>query len=187
MTFTRAAFFPGSARPSALRDMRENDMTAMTTMTDVFDDLRSAQDDLLRITRAHGLRVGAMAGTRAWPPAVDIFESQDGYLVDVELPGVKIEDIEITVEDGLLTIQGERTFAHDQIDKTHRVERRAGPFNRSITLPSHVKTDSIDASVQDGVLMVRVPKATEMQAKRISVRPGNGKAAVAASAAKNGA
>jgi HSP20 family protein len=166
--------------------MRENDMTAMTTMTDVFEDLRSAQDDLVRITRAHGLRVGAMAGTRAWPPAVDIFERQDGYLVDVELPGVKIEDIEITVEDGLLTIQGERTFAHDEIDKTHRVERRLGPFNRSITLPSHVKTDSIDASVQDGVLMVRVPKATEVRAKRISVRRGNGKAPVAASAIKNG-
>jgi HSP20 family protein len=126
-----------------------------------------------------------MANTRAWPPAVDIFECQDGYLVDVELPGVKIEDIEITVEDGLLTIQGERTFRHDQIDKAHRVERRFGPFSRSITLPSHVKTDSIDASVQDGVLMVSVPKVTEAQAQRVSVRPGNG-AAVAASALKNG-
>ena len=62
---------------------------------------------------------------------------------------------------------------------------RFGPFNRSITLPSHVKTDSIDASVQDGVLMVSVPKATEAQAQRVSVRPGNG-AAVAASALKNG-
>jgi HSP20 family protein len=162
-------------------------MTAMATMTDVFDDLRSAQDDLVRISRAHGLRLGSMASTRAWPPAVDIFERADGYLVDVELPGVRIEDIEITVEDGLLTIQGERTFAHDQTDKAHRVERRFGPFNRSITLPSHVKADAIDASVQDGVLMVRVPKATEMLTKRIVVRPGNGKAPLAASAVQNGA
>lgn len=161
-------------------------MTAMTTLTDVFDDLRSAQDDLVRISRAHGLRLGAIASTRAWPPAVDIFERQDDYVVDVELPGVKIEDIEINVEDGLLTIQGERAFPHDQIDKAHRVERRFGPFSRSITLPSHVKADTIDASVQDGVLMVKVPKTTEVHSKRILVRSANGKAAVAASAVKNG-
>jgi HSP20 family protein len=166
--------------------MRENDMTAMTTMTDVFDDFRSAQDDLVRISRAHGLRLGGTATMRAWPPAVDIFERQDGYLVDVELPGVKIEDIEITVEDGLLTIQGERAFPHDQIDKAHRVERRFGPFSRSITLPSHINADSIDASIQDGVLKVNVPKATEAHSKRILVRPANGQAAVAASAVKNG-
>lgn len=161
-------------------------MTATTTMTDVFEDLRSAQDDMLRIGRAHGLRLGAMASTRAWPPAVDIFEREDDYLVDVELPGVRVEDIEITVEDGLLTIHGERTFAHDQFDKVHRVERRFGPFSRSITLPSHVKSDTIDASVQDGVLMVRVPKATEAHARRISVRPGTGKAALAGSVEMNG-
>ncbi len=158
----------------------------MTAMTDVFDDLLSAQDDLVRIGRARGLRLGGMGTTRAWPPAVDIFERQDGYLVDVELPGVKIEDIEITVEDGLLMIQGERAFPHDQIDKAHRVERRFGPFSRSITLPSHINTDSIDASIQDGVLMVKVPKATEAHSKRILVRPANGRAAVAASAVKNG-
>lgn len=161
-------------------------MTAMTTMTDVFDDLRSAQGDLVRISRAHSLGLGATASTRAWPPAVDIFECDDSYLVDVELPGVKIEDIEITVEDGLLTIQGERAFGHDQIDKAHRVERRVGPFSRSITLPSHIKSDTIDASIQDGLLMVRVPKTTEAHARRISVRPGAGKAAVAASVLKNG-
>jgi HSP20 family protein len=166
--------------------MRENDMTAITTMTDVFDDLRSAQDDLVRFGRAHDLRFGGTAMMRAWPPVVDILEREDGYLVDVELPGVKIEDIEITVENGMLTIQGERTFPHDQIDKAHRVERRFGPFSRLIRLPSHVKADTIDASAQDGVLMVRVPKTTEAQARRVSVRPGNGHAAVAASALKNG-
>ena len=161
-------------------------MTAMTTMTDIFDDLRNAHDDLVRISRARGLRLGAIVGMRAWPPSVDIFEREDDYLVDVELPGVKIEDIEISVEDGLLTIQGERAFPHDQIDKAHRVERRFGPFSRSITLPSHVKADSIDASIQDGVLLVKVPKTSEVHSKRIVVRPANGQAAVAASAVKNG-
>jgi HSP20 family protein len=113
-------------------------------------------------------------------------ERDDGYLVDVELPGFRIEDIEITVEDGVLTIQRERTFTHDQVPKAHWVERRFGPLILSISLPSHVKADSIDPSVQEGVLMVRVPKATEVHAKRMLVRRGNGKAAVAASAVRNG-
>ena len=168
-------------------------MSAMTPMTswDLFEDLRAAQDEMLRATRGRGWRPGQQydsAGTAVWAPAVDISERKDAYLVAAELPGVNAGDVEITFEDGLLTIQGERHFAHDSAEeKMHRTERSYGAFRRSITLPSHVKTDSIDASVQDGVLMVRVPKATEMQAKRISVRSGNGKAAVAASAAKNGA
>ena len=90
-----------------------------------------------------------------------------------ELPGVKPDDVEITFEDGLLTIQGERHFAHDSAEeKMHRAERRYGAFRRSITLPSHVEADKIEASAQDGVLQIMVPKAPEVQAKRIQVRAG---------------
>ena len=90
-----------------------------------------------------------------------------------ELPGVKPGDVEITFEDGLLTIQGERHFAHDADgEKVHRAERRYGAFRRSITLPSHVEADKIEASAQDGVLQILVPKAKEVQAKRIKVRAG---------------
>ena len=92
--------------------------------------------------------------------AVDISERKDAYLVTVELPGVGTEDVEITFEDGLLTIQGERHFAHDSAgEKVHRIERRYGAFRRSITLPSHVQADKIEASAQDGVLLILVPKA----------------------------
>jgi HSP20 family protein len=95
--------------------------------------------------------------------------------VTVELPGVKADDVEITVEDGLLTIQGERHFAHDSAEeKMHRTERFFGAFRRSITLPSHVEADKIEASAQDGVLQIMVPKAPEVQAKRIQVRAGQG-------------
>jgi HSP20 family protein len=171
-------------------------MTVMTSW-DLFDDLRSAQDELLQMNRMYGRRLlppgqfgqfgerlETRPGTQAWAPAVDISERPDAYLVTAELPGAGIEDIEITFEDGLLTIQGERRFAHDPAaEKVHRVERRYGAFRRSITLPSHVRADAIEATAQDGVLQILVPKAPEAHAKRIQVRPAKGKAAVTAKAA----
>jgi HSP20 family protein len=153
----------------------------MTVMTgwDLFEDLRAAQDEMLRAARERAWRPGQQftSGTTpaAWAPPVDISERKDAYLVAVELPGVKADDLEITFEDGLLTIQGERRFAHDSADeKMHRTERYYGAFRRSITLPSHVEADKIEASVQDGVLQIMVPKAPEVQAKRIQVRAGQG-------------
>jgi HSP20 family protein len=106
----------------------------------------------------------------------------------VELPGVKAEDVEITFEDGLLTIQGERHPAGDSAaEKVYRAERRYGAFRRLITLPRHVQADAIEASAQDGVLQILVPKAPEVHAKRIQVLTGKGKAAIAGAAVKNGA
>jgi HSP20 family protein len=152
----------------------------MTVVTgwDLFEDMRDAQDELLRLNRlrAHGLaqfgqHYGSGMAKAAWAPALDITERKDAYLVAVELPGVGIDDLEITFQDGLLTIQGERHDAHESSEeKVHRVERRYGPFLRSITLPSHVMADAIEASAQDGVLQILVPKAAEVQAKRIQVR-----------------
>ena len=151
-------------------------MTVMTAW-DLFEDLRAAQDEMLRATSRRGWRPGQQytggASPAAWVPAVDISERKDAYLVAVELPGVKPDDLEITFEDGLLTIQGERHFAHDSAEeKMHRAERYYGAFRRSITLPSHVEADKIEASVQDGVLQILVPKAPDVQAKRIQVHAG---------------
>jgi len=151
-------------------------MTVMTAW-DLFEDLRAAQDETLRAAMGHGWRPGQQftGGTApaAWAPAIDISERKDAYLVAAELPGVKADDLEITFEDGLLTIQGERRFAHDSAEeKMHRTERHYGAFRRSITLPSHVEADKIEASTQDGVLQIMVPKAPDVQAKRIQVRAG---------------
>ena len=94
--------------------------------------------------------------------------------------------MEITFEDGLLTIQGERhATSYAAGDKAHRVERRYGAFRRSITLPSHVEADKIEASAQNGVLQVLVPKAEEAQAKHITVRAGQPHAAVISGTAAN--
>jgi HSP20 family protein len=173
--------------------MKENDMTVMTSW-DLFDDLRTAQDELYRMSRTpsqfgqFGQQPGTGPATQAWAPAVDITERKDAYMVTAELPGIKIEDLQITFQDGLLTIQGERHFEHDPAtEKVHRAERRYGAFRRSITVPTHVLADAIEASAQDGVLQVLVPKAPEVHAKRIQVRAGKGNAAVAGKAVKNGA
>jgi len=166
----------------------------MTTMTawDLFEDLRDAQEELLRMNRMRSQRLTQLghqyyngASAPAWAPAVDISERKDAYLVAVELPGVETDDLEITFEDGLMTIQGERHLVHDSSEeKLHRIERRYGTFRRSITLPSHVKADAIEASVQDGVLQILVPKADEVQAKRIQVRVGSARPALIAGTAE---
>jgi HSP20 family protein len=157
-----------------------------------FEDLRGvqeerAQDQMDRLFAhalgLHGQWQGATgASTRAWAPALDISERKDAYLVTVELAGVKLDDLEITLEDGLLTIQGERHFAHDSSEEQfHRVERSSGAFRRSITLPAHVEADAVEASMEDGVLRILSPKAEEAKAKRIQVMPGGQMAAIAAS------
>ena len=159
-------------------------MTVMTNW-DLFEDMHAAQDEMLRMARGRGWRPGQQhdSGTSpaAWAPAVDISERKVAYLVSAELPGVSAGEVEITVEDGLLTIQGERRFAHDSAEeKVHRAERCYGQFRRSITLPSHIEADKIEASAQDGVLQILVPKAPDVQAKRIRVRAGQSHAVLSA-------
>jgi len=149
------------------------------TRWDAFHDLRAAQDQAIYyLTRMLGQTPGqelqqsgfGAASTPAWAPAIDISERKDAYLVTVELPGVKLDDLEIAYQDGLLTIQGERGVAPNSADEqTHLIERRSGPFRRSVTLPLHVTADTIDASFEDGVLRVLVPKAEEAKPKRIEV------------------
>jgi HSP20 family protein len=165
--------------------MKEGDQ--MTTMMrwDPFQDLRSAQDEMAQVAQmgqmspmlAHALGLHAQqqgsATATAWAPALDISERKDAYLVTVELPGVEADDLDITLEDGLLTIQGERHFAHDSSEQQfHRVERRYGAFRRSITLPAQVQAEQIEASFDNGVLQIVVPKAEEAKPKRIQIRPG---------------
>ena len=155
----------------------------MATMTrwDPFQDLRSAQDEMAQMSPMlahalglHGQPQGSGRTTAtAWAPALDISERKDAYLVTVELPGVEAEDLAVTLEDGLLTIQGGRYFAHDSSEQQfHRVERRYGAFRRSITLPAHVMAEQIEASADNGVLQILVPKMEEATPKRIQVRPG---------------
>ena len=111
------------------------------------------------------------ATNTAWP-AVDIYETESGYRLEAELPGVSREDLSVTVQDNKLTIEGEkRSPVHE--GSTHaRKERAFGRFTRSFTLGKDVRQDSIDASFSNGVLMLEVPKAAEAMPRQIEVKIG---------------
>jgi HSP20 family protein len=178
------------------RPRRKGEAMAIRTRWDPFQDLRSAQDEdemaqMAQMTRMLTQALGqgsqqqgvAANSTPAWAPALDISERKDAYLVTVELPGVELDDLQITLEGGLLTIQGERHFAHDSSEQQfHRVERRYGAFRRSITLPAHVMADGIEAAADNGVLQIVVPKVEEAKPKRIQVRQSGQGDAVAGTA-----
>ncbi len=106
-----------------------------------------------------------------WAPAMDISETADAYIVRAEVPGVKPEDLEVTVQDKLLTIRGKREgFAEQKGETYHLVERAYGEFTRSLLLPTDVKTEAIEASYKNGVLEVRLPKSEESKPRRIEVK-----------------
>lgn len=115
-------------------------------------------------------RPSQAAGNAAWWPAVDILESKDGYLLRVELPGMKREDFNLEVKDGTLTLTGERRFEETANGvEYHRVERVAGKFSRSFSLPRTVKSSEIKATYRDGILEIHVPKADEAKPKQIAI------------------
>ena len=105
-----------------------------------------------------------------WNPAVDLFEDKDNVIVKAELPGLKREDIEVSLLDGALNISGERK-SEEKVEDTEarRTERFVGRFQRTITLPSSVKADKVNAQYKDGVLTVTLPKAEEAKTRQIQV------------------
>jgi len=106
-----------------------------------------------------------------WTPPVDVFEDKDKYAVRAELPGMKKEDIEVSLDGNTLTISGERTQEEEKKEgETYRAERFFGRFQRSITLPAPVQADKIEASYKDGVLTIRAPKSEEAKPKQIAVK-----------------
>ncbi|HUI59119.1 MAG TPA: Hsp20/alpha crystallin family protein, partial [Steroidobacteraceae bacterium] len=95
-----------------------------------------------------------------WSPTADISETDKEYLIRAELPAVKKEDIQVTVDNGIITIKGERKQQkEDKNERFHRVENFYGSFERSFSVPDNVKADSISCESKDGVLSVHIPKA----------------------------
>ena len=106
---------------------------------------------------------------RHWTPTVDVSESDEEIVVNAELPGVKSEDVKVTVEDDVLTIEGEKKREDESVDgQTHRVERSYGRFVRSFKLPA-VNADSVSATYSDGVLKVSLPKPETAKPKQIEI------------------
>jgi HSP20 family protein len=106
-----------------------------------------------------------------WVPAMEVSETPDAYIVRVELPGVKTEDIEVTLQDDILTIKGKRERSEEHKDETvHFVERAYGEFVRSLRIPTDFKVDAVEASYKDGILEIRLPKSEESKPRRIEVK-----------------
>jgi HSP20 family protein len=107
----------------------------------------------------------------SWSPAVNILEGEDGIKITTDLPGMKAEDVEVTVEEGVLTIRGERRFEEAAEGETyHRVERCYGVFERTFTLPNSVDSAKIEASFKDGEMVVSLPKREESKPRSVKVK-----------------
>ena len=107
----------------------------------------------------------------SWAPAVDIFEKDGNIVLKAELPGVNSKEVDIRVENNVLTLRGERKLEQEiKKENVHRVERTYGAFSRSFTLPSVVDTEKIKAEFKDGVLTVTLPKREEAKPKQIQVQ-----------------
>lgn len=139
-------------------------------------DLLSIQNEMNRLFgRTYGNESSEGEFSGAWAPAVDAFQRDDRFVVIAELPGMNSGDVDITVEDNVLTIRGERKF-YDSVneDNLHRVERRFGQFIRRIALPQHSDTAKVEASMTDGLLTIEVPKVEQAKPKRIEVKANQG-------------
>jgi HSP20 family protein len=113
---------------------------------------------------------GEEVSNRNWVPPVDIQETEEGYRLQAELPGLTKEDIDITLENNILRLSGERKFERDiKKESFHRVERTYGTFSRAFTLPQQVNAEGVQAGFENGVLTILVPKAEQAKPRKISI------------------
>jgi HSP20 family protein len=106
-----------------------------------------------------------------WTPSVDISETEGEYQIKAEIPDVRKEDVKVTVEDGVLTIQGQRKQEKEEKGtKYHRIERSYGSFARTFSLPDVIETDKVKAEFKDGVLNLHLPKSEKAKPKAIEVK-----------------
>jgi HSP20 family protein len=140
---------------------------------DPFRDLLTIQNEMNRLFgRTFGPGESTDAGTQgSWVPPLDVYETKDRYVITAELAGMKTDDVDIVVEENVLTLRGERKFYDDVTeDAFHRIERHYGPFQRRVALPQGVDTGTIEASMSDGLLTIEVGKAVQAQPKRVEVK-----------------
>jgi HSP20 family protein len=133
-------------------------------------DVVSIQDEMNRLFDDFFGRVPAKDVDGRWIPSVDISENENSLYVDVEIPGMKKEDIKVSLEHNVLSLKGEKKQEKEfKEENYHRWERRYGSFARSFELPVPVQADKIKASYKSGVLHVELPKAEEVKPKEIPI------------------
>jgi len=137
---------------------------------DPFRELRGLQDEMTRLFAGVAPRGREEMASGAWIPSVDIFEDKDRLVLEADLPGMNREDFDISVENNVITLRGERKFEKKvDGDNYHRVERSYGSFSRSFTLPQTVTADGATADFDNGILRVSLPKREETKARKIEI------------------
>ena len=139
-----------------------------------FRELLTPQDRMNRLFEASrpGSRPESEAPLGNWAPAVDIYETEKEIVLKADLPGIKLEDVDIRVENNVLSVRGERRFEKEvKEDNYHRVERAYGNFVRTFALPNTVSADKIEAAYENGVLRITMPKREEARPKQIRITP----------------
>jgi|SRR5450432_2123748 HSP20 family protein len=141
--------------------------SVMVPSLDRWTSLRDGIDTLLESPFWSGLGRHSQLFS-GWTPALDLYHDNDNIVAAVELPGMRKEDIEISLQDGTLTISGERK-GETAAEGAARTERFTGKFRRSVTLPTQVDVSKVNASYKDGILTVTLPKAEEAKPKHIQI------------------
>jgi len=135
---------------------------------DRWADLRDELNSLLDLpTTANFARQAQLFS--GWTPPLDLYQNNDNVVAVVELPGMRKEDIDVSLHDGMLTIAGERQSLSGEGENAERTERFSGKFRRSVTLPTRVDAGKVSASYKDGILTVTLPKAEEAKPKKVEV------------------
>jgi HSP20 family protein len=137
-----------------------------------FRELSSLQNEMNRLFNSAFDSPPGNGGNlaRRWMPAMDLLETDEHFVLRADLPGMSEDDVKIELEDGTLTLSGERTAEHEtKGEGYYRVERAFGTFSRSLTLPKGVDADGVTARFDNGVLEVRIPKPEERKPRRIEI------------------
>ena len=137
------------------------------------DDLQKRLNSIFGLSPARQINGKEEMTVAQWLPLVDITEDEKEYLIKAELPEVRKEDVKVTVENGVLTISGERKLEKEEKDKRyHRIERAYGSFTRSFQVPDDADEAKVGAEFKDGVLVVRLAKSEKARPKSIEVKVG---------------
>jgi len=143
------------------------------TRWDPFRGLSALQDEMNRLFESKANASGS--NLTAWAPVVDVYETENELVIKADLPDLSENDIDLRVENNMLTIRGERKYDETvKEDNYLRVERSYGAFSRSFSLPNTVNTEAIQASYKNGVLKVELPKRAETKPKQVKVNVSNG-------------
>ena len=145
------------------------------TRRDPFFNLSNWQDQVNRMFEAAFPGRAEGSALTAWAPAVDIYETENELVLKADLPDVNEKDLDVRVENNMLTIRGERKFEQKVKEENYlRIERTYGSFSRSFSLPNTVNTESIKAEYKNGVLTVEMPKRAESKPKQVKIGVTNG-------------